>query len=80
METLICSGAGKPLYDADCTNVPGRVALLKKFSQQAGQFTQILPLGNFDRLELQLPDGRAIAQAKPDRMVFVRVANNPANP
>jgi CheY-like chemotaxis protein len=79
METLICSGAGKPLYDVDCTNVPGRVALLKKFSQQAGRFTQILPLGNFDRLELQLPDGRAIAQAKPDRMVFVRVANNPAN-
>jgi hypothetical protein len=35
----------------------------------------LLPLGNFDRLELQLPDSRAIAQVHPDRMVFVRVAS-----
>jgi hypothetical protein len=51
--------------------------LLKQVAQQAAQFAQILPLGNFDRLEMLLPDGRAIAQARPDRQIFVRVANNP---
>jgi CheY-like chemotaxis protein len=75
-ETVICSRLGQPLYDADCADVKARVALLKTIAQQAAQFAQILPLGNFDRLEMQLPDGRAVAQVRPDRMVFVRVANN----
>lgn len=74
VETLICSRLGKPLYEADCADVPDRVALLRNISRHAAQFAQILPLGNFDRLEMQLADGRAIAQVRPDRMVFVRVA------
>ena len=80
VETLICSGLGKPLYDAECADVNARVALLKKIAQQAAQLAQILPLGNFDRLEMQLPAGRAIAQARPDRLVFVGVANAPVGP
>jgi hypothetical protein len=28
---------------------------------------------------MQLADGRAIAQARPDRLIFVRVSNNPAS-
>ena len=79
VETLICSGLGKPMFDADCTDVKARVALLKKIAQHAAQLAQILPLGKFDRLELPLPDGRIIAQARPDRLVFVRVANHPAS-
>jgi CheY-like chemotaxis protein len=78
VETLICSGLGKPLYDADCADVKARVALLKKIAQQAAQLAQILPLGNFDRLEMQLPDGRAVAQSRPDRLIFVRVASTAA--
>jgi CheY-like chemotaxis protein len=78
-ETLICSGLGKPLYDADCADVNGRVTLLKNVARQAAQLAQILPLGNFDRLEMQLADGRAIAQTRPDRLVFVRVADNSAS-
>ena len=78
-KTLICSGLGKPLYDAECADVNARVALLKKIAQQPAQLAQILPLGNFDRLEMQLADGRAIAQARPDRLIFVRVSNNPAS-
>ena len=76
-ETLICDGLGQPLYMAECANVPGRVQLLKSISRQAAQLAQLAGLGNFDRLELQLADGRAIAQARPDRLVFVAVANLP---
>ena len=79
-ETLICSGLGQPLYDTECGDVNGRVALLKKVAQQAALLAQILPLGNFDRLEIQLADGRAIAQTRPDRLVFVCVSNLPASP
>ncbi len=80
VETLICSGLGKPLYAADCANVPDRVLQLKNIARQAAQLAQILPLGDFDRLEMQLADGRAIALARSDRLVFVRVANQPASP
>jgi CheY-like chemotaxis protein len=80
VETLICTGLGKPLYEADCVDVPARVLLLKNIARQAAQLANLVSLGNFDRLEIQLADGRAIAQAKPDRLVFVAVASHPASP
>jgi hypothetical protein len=79
VETLVCSGSGEPLYNGDCADVNARVALLKKAGARAAQLAQILPLGKFDRLEMQFPGGRAIAQARPDRLVFVRIVNPPAN-
>lgn len=79
LETLICTGPGEPLYHADCADVNARVALLQTIAEQAGQLAQILPLGNFDRLEMQFYDGRTIAQARPDRLVYVRTANPPAS-
>jgi CheY-like chemotaxis protein len=80
VETLICSGLGKVLYEADCADVPGRVLLLKKIARHAAELAQIAPLGSFDRLELKLADGRVIAQARPDRLVFVAVANTQPKP
>jgi CheY-like chemotaxis protein len=74
-ETLICSGQGAALYTWQCQNINARVALLRQIAQQAAELGKLLPLGNFERLEIQLPDSRAIAQVKPDRMVFVRVAS-----
>jgi len=78
-ETLICSGSGEPLYQADCANVNDRVALLQRIAEQSRQLARILPLGKFDRVEMQFDDGRAIAQARTDRLVFVRTANPPAS-
>jgi len=52
------------------------VLLLKNIARQAAQLGQIAMLGNFDRLEMQFDEGRIIAQARPDRLVFVAVANN----
>jgi CheY-like chemotaxis protein len=72
-ETLICSGQGAPLYQWQCPDVPARVALLQIIARQAAGVAQSLSLGKFDRLEIQLPAGRAVAQVNPDRMVFVQV-------
>jgi CheY-like chemotaxis protein len=74
METLICSGQGRPLYQWKCYDTNSRVELLKKISQYAARLGRLLPLGKFDRLEIQLHDSRIVAQATPDRMVFVQVA------
>jgi CheY-like chemotaxis protein len=73
-ETLICSGQGDPLYAWQCADARDRVALLQNLAQQAACFNQLVPLGNFDRLEIQLAGSRAVAQVKADRMVFVRVS------
>jgi CheY-like chemotaxis protein len=74
-ETLICSGQGAALYTWQCQNINARVALLRQIAQKAAELGELLPLGNFERLEIQLSDSRAIAQVQPDRMVFVRVAS-----
>ena len=73
-ETLICSGQGAPLYQWQCADAIARIALLQEVAQQADRIGRWLPLGKFDRLELQLPAGRAVAQVNPGRMVFVEVA------
>lgn len=76
METLICSVQGKTLYEAGCLDVQGRLQLLKNIARFAGQLEQVAMLGSFDRLEMQLAEGRVIAQARLDRLLFVAVANN----
>jgi CheY-like chemotaxis protein len=76
VETLICSGQGETLYQAECADAKARVELLKKISEQATQLAQWLPLGNFDRVEMQFHNGRTVAQARPDRLVFVRTTNS----
>ncbi len=78
VETLICTGQGEPLYHAHCADVAGRVERLKTIAAHAAELAQMLPLGNFDRLEMQFADGRAIVQARADRLVFVRTAHQPA--
>ena len=79
-ETLICSGTGDPLYVWQCPDAQARVALLQNVAQQAAFFGQLVPLGSFDRLEMQLADSRVVAQVKADRMVFVRVSTDGEKP
>ena len=78
-ETLICSGKGAMLYQWQCADVKSRVILLLEIGKQAASVGRLLPLGKFERLEIQLPASRAVAQVKPDRMVFVHVATDNGN-
>ena len=73
VETLICSGRGETLHAWQCADPDARNAFFKDVAQQAERLAQILPLGKFDRLELQLSGGRAIVQTRADRRVFVRI-------
>ena len=74
-ETLICFSSGELLYEAQCADVAARAGWLQSVVDQAGQLGGILPLGNFERLELALPGGRAVALARGGRLVFVRVSH-----
>ena len=80
METLICTGQARMLYQWQCYDTNARIELLKKISQYAARLGRLLPLGKFDRLEIQLHASRVVAQVKPDRMVFVQAAGEDEKP
>jgi CheY-like chemotaxis protein len=73
-ELLVCSLQGEVLHEWKCTNTNGRVGFLEFLSQKARQLAQGLPLGDFDRLEVNNEAGRVVAQIQPDRALFVRAS------
>jgi hypothetical protein len=73
-ELLVCSLQGEVLHEWQCSNTNGRVGFLEFLSQKARQLGQGLPLGDFDRLEVNSPSGRVVAQIQTDRALFVRTS------
>ena len=73
-ELLVCSLQGEVLHEWQCSNTNGRVGLLEFLSQKARQLVQGLPLGDFDRLEVNGASYRVVAQVQPDRALFVRTS------
>jgi CheY-like chemotaxis protein len=75
MELLVGSAAGEIFYSWQCADPAARVTLLQAMAQRAEQLITRLQLGKLDRLEIELPDGRAILQPRADRLIFVRVTH-----
>jgi len=73
-ELLVCSLQGEVLHEWQCTNTNGRVGFLEFLSQKSLQLAQGLPLGEFDRLEVNGESTRVVAQIQPDRALFVRTS------
>jgi CheY-like chemotaxis protein len=73
-ELLVCSLQGEVLHEWQCSNTNGRVGFLEFLSQKARQLTQALPLGDFDRLEINGESYRVVVQVQPDRALFVRTS------
>lgn len=71
-EMLICSLQGEVLHEWHCPNTNGRIGFLEFLSQKARQLAQGLPVGEFDRVEVNGASGRVVAQIHPDRALFVR--------
>ena len=78
-ELLVCSLQGEVLHEWQCSNTNGRVGFLEFLSQKARQLGQGLPLGDFDRLEVNSPSGRVVAQIQTDRALFVRTSRVPSS-
>ena len=65
------------LYEWQCPNTTARIGFLEFLSAKARQLAQGLPLGAFDRLELQEPPTRVITQIRADRTLFIRASHLP---
>jgi CheY-like chemotaxis protein len=76
-EFLVCSLQGEVLHEWQCSNANGRVGFLEFLSLKACQLAQGLPLGGFDRLEVNSSTGRVVAQIQADRALFVRTTWSP---
>lgn len=81
-ELLVCSMHGEVWHAWQCANANGRVSFLEFVSQKARLMAEALPLGSFDRLEVNALNTRTIAQLQADRALFVRAsrAPEPASP
>ena len=77
-EILICSVHGEVLHEWQCRNVDVWVNFFEFVSQRAQRLAQALPLGKFDRLEIQSGDSRAVVIIAPDRGVMVRTGKQQA--
>lgn len=79
-EMLILSGQGEVLYQWQCQNVDLWVNFFEFASQRGQRLAQILPLGDFDRLEIQSGGARAVVIISNDRGVLVRTRKEAMNP
>ncbi len=73
-ELLVCSLQGEVLHEWQCNNTNGRVGFMEFLSQKARQLARGLPLGDFDRLEMDCADCRVVAQIQSDIGLFVRAS------
>src|SRR6266576_3435730 len=71
-EILICTVHGEVLHQWQCRNVDLWVNFFEFVSQRAQRLAQALPLGKFDRLEIQSGDARAVVIIAADRGVMVK--------
>jgi len=71
-ELLICSAQGEIQYQWQCPNVTLWVNLFEFISQRAQRLAQSLPLGEFDRLEVESGGARAVVIISHDRGVLVK--------
>jgi CheY-like chemotaxis protein len=77
--TLVCTRTGDMLFDATIDDAPAHISWLQSVEKQSVELSQVLPLGNFDRLETQLAGGRALSLARGGKLVFVRVSTETTN-
>ena len=78
-ELLICSDRREVYYERHCTEMAKRLSLIEFITHTARQLGHGLPLGKFDRIEMQSATGRATLKSQRNRFVLVR-SNTPVLP
>lgn len=76
-EMLVCSAEGEVLHQWQCRNSAMWVNFFEFLSQRAQRVAQALPLGEFDRLEIQAAETRAVVIIGLDRGVLVKSRREP---
>ena len=73
-EVLVCSTQGDVLYEWQCADANARIRFLQFLSQKSWQMRQGLPIGYFQRLEIESPKNRIVTRIDSDRALFVRAS------
>lgn len=71
-EVLVCSAQGEVLYDWQCANTDLWVNFFEFVSQRGQRLAQALPLGEFNRLEIQSGGVRAVVIITNERGILVK--------
>ncbi len=71
-ELLILSSQGEIIYGWQCPNMDLWVNFFEFVSQRGQRLAQLLPLGDFDRLEIQSGGARAVVLLTPNHGVMVK--------
>lgn len=71
-EVVLCSAQGDVLYEWQSSSSDARVGFMEFLSQKAWQLGMTLPLGDFERIEIQGHGSRVVTQIQADRGLFVR--------
>lgn len=71
-ELLVCSAQGDVLYEWQCAHTDLWVNFFEFVSQRGQRLAQALPLGEFNRLEIQSGGVRAVVLISNDRGVLVK--------
>jgi len=71
-ETLLCSGSGEVLYEWQCKSRERRLQTLARIEAISRQMHDLLPIGRFDRLEIQSATERMVCQIQPHIRLIVR--------
>jgi CheY-like chemotaxis protein len=77
-EVLICSTEGEVLYQWQCPDANARIRFLQFLSQKSWQLRQGLPIGHFQRLEVEGPGDRIVTDIDSNRALYVRSSHVPA--
>lgn len=79
-ELLVCSVDGDVLHEWQCPNADARVNFLEFLCQKAGLLQRTLPIGEFERFEVNGAQARVVAQLQPERALFLRSSRVSAVP
>ncbi len=77
-EMLVCSAQGDVLYEWQCNESEARIKFMDLVIQKSQQLSMSIPLGKFERIEVQLPKSRMIATTQKECNVLVRASNSTA--
>jgi CheY-like chemotaxis protein len=78
-EMLICSVKGEVMYDWQCINPNLWVGFIEFISQRVQRITQMLPVGDFNRIEIESGGARMVVAVSPTEGVMVRTRREPLN-
>ena len=79
-EVVLCSGQGEVLYEWQCPDRNLRIDFLEFLTRKSWQIGLGLPLGQFERLEVQGPQSRLVTQLGPGRGLLIRCGSPAPTP